>query len=80
VPSRNWALAGRSRWAGASSRGSCGASHGARIADAITSARQTVAAAMIGVEVRNPRPGRNGVVIGMVGSGRISIAISVRSQ
>ena len=42
----------------------------------ITSARQIVAAAMIGVDVRNPSPGRNGVVIGIDGSGRVSIAIS----
>ncbi len=35
-----------------------------------------VATAMIGVAVRNPSPGRNGVVIGIDGSGRISIAIS----
>jgi hypothetical protein len=26
--------------------------------------------------VRNPRPGRNGVVIGIDGSGRVSIAIA----
>jgi hypothetical protein len=35
-----------------------------------------LAAAIIGVAVRNPNPGRNGVVTGMDGSGRISIAIS----
>ena len=40
------------------------------------SARQIVAAAMIGVAVRNPSRGRNGVVIGIDGSGRVSIAIS----
>jgi hypothetical protein len=32
---------------------------------------------MIGVAVRNPSFGRNGVVIGIDGSGRVSIAISV---
>ena len=32
---------------------------------AITSARQIVATAMIGVAVRNPSPGRNGVVMGI---------------
>jgi hypothetical protein len=31
---------------------------------------------MIGVAVRNPSPGRKGVVTGILGSGRISIAIS----
>jgi hypothetical protein len=50
------------------------------MADRITSARQMVAAAMIGLAVRNPSPGRNGVVIGMDGSGRVSIAISTLPQ
>ena len=43
----------------------------------MTSARQMVATAMIGVAVRKPSPGRNGVVIGIDGSGRVSIAISI---
>jgi hypothetical protein len=32
---------------------------------------------MIGVAVKNPNRGRNGVVIGIDGSGRVSIAISI---
>ena len=64
---------------GASNCGSCGVSHGAKMAERTTSVRQTVAAAMIGVAVRNPSPGRNGVVIGIEGSGRVSIAISILS-
>jgi hypothetical protein len=77
VPSRYSALDGFSRCAGNSSTGSCGASHGARIAIATISARQTVATAMIGVAVRKPKPVRNGRVIGIDGSGRVSIAISI---
>ena len=68
MPSRNWALAGFSRCAGASSSGSCGESQGASTAEAAISARQMVAVAMIGVEVRKPSPGRNGVVTGIDGS------------
>jgi hypothetical protein len=47
------------------------------MAEAITSARQIVAAVMIGVAVRNPSPGRRGAVIVTDGSGRISIAIGI---
>ena len=47
---------------------------------AMISNRQIVATAMIGVAVKNPSPGRNGVVIGIDGSGRVSIAISSRPQ
>jgi hypothetical protein len=35
---------------------------------------------MIGVAVRNPSPDRNGAVIGIDGSGRISIAIGFLPQ
>ncbi len=44
---------------------------------AMIRSRQTVAVAMIGVDVRKPSRGRNGVVIGIEGSGRVSIAISI---
>jgi hypothetical protein len=35
---------------------------------------------MIGVAVRNPSLGRNGVVTGIDGSGRVSIAIGAEPQ
>ncbi len=41
------------------------------------SARHTVATAMIGVAVRKPSFGLNGVVTGIDGSGTVSIAMNI---
>ncbi len=77
MPSRNCAEAGFSRCEGASWTGSCGAISGARIETSTISASKIVAAAMIGVEVRNPKRGRSGDVIGMDDWGRLSTDIFV---